>query len=101
MINEEFLQDMKFYTPAIWDYYEECRQNRIDKYYRRLFLHGVEQGIVRKDIDLEILLKIYLHLTDMSVDADQFNKINYSNQDIYSEISKVFLEGALVRENDL
>ena len=99
-INEEFLQDLKFRTPEIWDYYEESRKFRIEKYYRQLFIHGIEQGIVRKDIDIQILLEIYLHLTDMSVNADQFNKVHYSNQDLYSEISKVFLEGALIRENE-
>jgi len=100
MVNEEFLQDLKFHTPDIWDYYEESRKYRIEKYYRQLFIHGIDQGIIRKDIDIKILLEIYLHLTDMSVDADQFNKVNYSNQDLYSEISKVFLEGALIRENE-
>jgi AcrR family transcriptional regulator len=99
-INEEFLQDLKFRTPEIWNYYEESRKFRIEKYYRQLFIHGIEQGIVRKDIDIQILLEIYLHLTDMSVNADQFNKVHYSNQDLYSDISKVFLEGALIRENE-
>jgi AcrR family transcriptional regulator len=98
VINEAFLQDLKFYTPDIWEYYEEGRKNRINKYYRQLFVNGLKEGIVRKDIDLEILLEIYLHLTDMSVNADHFTKINHSNQDLYAEISKVFLEGALVKD---
>jgi hypothetical protein len=59
----------------------------------------VIEGVVRKDIDLEILMKVYFNLTEMTVDADQFNKVNYTNQDLYTEISKVFLEGALVRNN--
>jgi AcrR family transcriptional regulator len=96
-INEEFLQDLKLYTPEIWEYYEKGREYRIDTYYRKLFNDGVIEGAVRKDIDLEILMKVYFNLTEMTVDADQFSKVNYTNQDLYAEISKVFLEGALVR----
>lgn len=96
-INEEFLQDLKLYTPEIWEYYEKGREYRIDNYYRKLFNDGVIEGAVRKDIDLEILMKVYFNLTEMTVDVDQFSKVNYSNQDLYAIISKVFLEGALVR----
>ncbi len=96
-INEEFLQDLKLYTPEIWEYYEKGREYRIDNYYRKLFNDGVIEGAVRKDIDLEILMKVYFNLTEMTVDVDQFSKVNYSNQDLYAVISKVFLEGALVR----
>lgn len=96
-INEEFLQDLKLYTPEIWEYYEKGREYRIETYYRKLFNDGVVEGAVRKDIDLEILMKVYFNLTEMTVDADQFSKVNYTNQDLYTLISKVFLEGALVR----
>jgi AcrR family transcriptional regulator len=99
-INEEFLQDLKFYTPEIWEYYEKGREYRIDTYYRKLFNDGVAEGAVRKDIDLEILMKVYFNLTQMTVDAEQLNKVNYKNQDLYAEISKIFLEGALVRNNN-
>jgi AcrR family transcriptional regulator len=96
-INEEFLQDLKLYTPLIWEYYEKGREYRIDTYYRKLFNDGVIEGAVRKDIDLEILMKVYFNLTEMTVDVDQFSKVNYTNQDLYAEISKIYLEGALVR----
>jgi AcrR family transcriptional regulator len=99
-INEEFLQDLKLYTPEIWDYYEKGREYRIDTYYRKLFNDGVIEGAVRKDIDLEILMKVYFNLTEMTVDADQFSKVSYTNQELYAEISKVFLEGALVRDKE-
>ena len=98
-IHKEFLQDLKRYTPEIWEYYEKGREYRIDTYYRKLFNDGVIEGAVRKDIDLEILMKVYFNLTEMTVDADQFNKVNYTNQELYAEISKVFLEGALVRND--
>jgi hypothetical protein len=99
-INEEFLQDLKLYTPEIWEYYEKGREYRIDTYYRKLFNDGVIEGAVRKDIDLEILMKVYFNLTEMTVDADQFSKVSYTNQELYAEISKVFLEGALVRDKE-
>lgn len=97
-INEEFLQDLKLYTPEIWEYYEETREYRVNTYYRKLFNDGVKEGTVRKDIDLDILIKIYFNLTEMTVDADKFNKGNYTNYDLYKDISKIFLEGALVRD---
>lgn len=96
-INEEFLHDLKLYTPEIWEYYEKGREHRIETFYKKLFNDGVVEGAVRKDIDLEIIMKVYFNLTEMTVDVDQFSKVNYTNQDLYTVISKVFLEGALVR----
>jgi AcrR family transcriptional regulator len=98
LVDEEFLHDLKYYTPNIWEHYEKARTDRINTYHRQLFIRGVEDRIIRDDIDIDVLLNVYLQLTEMTVDADHFNKLDYTNQDLYAGISRVFLEGALVRD---
>jgi AcrR family transcriptional regulator len=97
-INEVFLYDLQNYAPEMWHYYEMKRENRINKHYRNLFESGMKNGLIRKDIDIDILLSVYLQLTDIPISPDQFSKMNVSNQQLYEEISRVFLEGILVRE---
>jgi AcrR family transcriptional regulator len=98
-ISEAFLYDLKYYTPDIWDYYERLRETRIQKYYRQLFRSGIEQKLVRDDISVDILLSIYLQLNEISFNPEQFNKLNYTKQQLYEEITRVFLEGILVRSS--
>ncbi len=97
-INEIFLHDLQYYTPDIWKYYEFQRETRINKHYRQLFQKGIEQGLIRNDIAIDILLSVYLQLTEISISPEQFNRLNYSTQKLYEEISRVFLEGILIRK---
>ncbi len=97
-INDEFLKDLQFYYPEIWGYYEQLRLSRINKYYRQLLTNGIDEGIIRKDINIEILLIVYMQLTKIPFNKGQFQKLHINNQKLYEDISRAFLEGAMIRK---
>jgi AcrR family transcriptional regulator len=97
-INEIFLYDLQNYAPEMWSHYEMKRESRINRHYRELFESGIEDGLIRDDIDIDILLSIYLQLTEIPVSPEQFTRLHVSNQQLYDEVSRVFLEGILLRE---
>ncbi len=97
-INDEFLKDLQFYYPEIWEYYEQLRLSRINKYYRQLLTNGIDEGIIRRDINIEILLTVYMQLTKIPFNNGQFQKVHTNNQELYDDISRVFLEGAMIRK---
>lgn len=95
-VSEEFLKDLKINTPDIWDSYQEKRIERINKYYRRLFEIGIEEGILRSDVDLDIIIAIYFNLMELPLKNKYVELLNMSNQDIYENVTEVFLKGIMV-----
>lgn len=96
-ISEEFLKDLEINTPDIWDYYQETRIKRIDKYYRALFEKGVNEGLVRADIEIKTVLAVYLNLTELPLKQEYLNYLGINNERIYENVTEVFLNGILVK----
>jgi AcrR family transcriptional regulator len=90
---DDFLKDLRTYTPDLWKDYMRMRDERINRYYRSLFDSGIKEGIIRNDLDIELILEVYLKLTEISVSADAFSGGKLSNQEVYRQISILFLEG--------
>ena len=94
-VSEVFLEDLELSKPGVGEYYEKERNARIQKYYRRLFETGVEEGLVRKDIKIDLILTMYLHLTLMPLRSEFQKILDMDNEDIYTDVQEVFLNGIL------
>ena len=92
-VSEDFLRDLEINTPEIWDYYQKNRMDRINKYYRSLFEIGVDEGKIRNDISIDIILAIYLNLMELPLKAEYIDFLNMYNQNIYEDTTEVFLNG--------
>ena len=90
---EEFLHDLKIFTPDLWHQYMNMRKDRINRYYKRLFEMGMEEGMVRKDLNPALVLSAYFKLTEISVNSEDLRGLNLNNQEAYQQISTLFLEG--------
>jgi AcrR family transcriptional regulator len=94
-VRRPFFKDLRIHTPELWQRYEKARLKRLDKFYRALFRAGKDQGIIRKDIDINFLLLLYTKLTEVLIEPDSLDNFSYSNKMAYKMISKTFLEGAM------
>lgn len=94
-VSDEFLKDLEVNTPEIWHYYQETRQQRIDKYYKKLFRSGIKEGSVRKDISSDLILIIYLNLTAIPLRHENTKGLRMSSKSIYEDITEIFLNGIL------
>ena len=94
-VSDTFLKDLEINTPDLWDYYQKTRMERINKYYRRLFEIGVDEGMIRNDLNMEIILLVYLNLMELPLKADNIEFLKMYNQNIYEETTDVFLNGIL------
>ena len=94
-VSEEFLRDLELHTPEIWEHYQEARNQRIDNYYRQLFEVGIREGMVRSDMDTDLILITYLSLTEIPLRSGYVDSLNMNNQDIYDHITEIFLTGIL------
>jgi len=96
-VSEEFLKDLEINTPEIWEYYQRTRMERINKYYRRLFEIGISEGMIRSDININIILAIYLNLMELPLKAEHIEFLNMNNQNIYEDTTEVFLNGITIK----
>ncbi len=96
-VSEEFLKDLEINTPVVWEYYQDSRSKRINTYYRRLFEIGVEEGMVRSDIGIDIILAVYLNLMELPLKAQYVEFLDMKNQNIYEDATELFLKGILIK----
>ncbi len=94
-VSEEFLRDLELHTPDIWEHYQDNRLQRINKYYRKLFEIGIQEGFVRSDMDPDMILTVYLCLTEIPLRAGYLDDLGMKNQQIYDDITEIFLNGIL------
>lgn len=90
---DEFLHDLKLYTPDLWQKYMGMRKDRINRYYKQLFDTGLEEGIIREDLDPALVLNVYFKLTEIAVNPTEFKELDLTSQETYHQISTLFLEG--------
>lgn len=95
-VSEEFLNDLEINTPDIWGAYQKNRVSRIDKYYRRLFEIGMDEGIIRSDVNLDIVIAIYFNLMELPLKSSYIKLVNMNSEDIYESVTDVFLKGIMV-----
>lgn len=95
-VSEEFLKDLEINTPDIWDEYQKNRIERINKYYRRLFQIGIDEGVVKRDVNLDVIIVIYFNLMELPLKNRYIDLLNMNSQDIYTEVTDVFLNGIMV-----
>jgi len=96
-IGQEFLNDLRMYTPDLWDEYQDMRQDRLKNLYGKLIENGVDNGILRNDIPPEFMLLVYTKLTEIAVQPQQLSNISISNTEAYTMLSRIFLEGTLTK----
>lgn len=96
-VSEAFLSDLELYTPDIWDWYQAERRKRIDKYYKALFRRGMDAGNLREDTDLELVVSVYMALTDIPLRYEHVNHIGLPQSTIYEQITEIFLHGIMKR----
>lgn len=97
LISEEFLKDLEINTPLIWESYQKNRKERINNYYRQLFEIGINEGMIRSDINLNIILAVYLNLMELPLKTEYIDSLDMNNQNIYEDAMEVFLNGIIVK----
>ena len=94
-VSVEFLKDLEINTPDIWDYYQQTRIERINNYYRKLFVIGVDEGIIRDDININVVLTVYMNLMELPLKTQYQEFLGLDNQNIYELTTDIFLNGII------
>lgn len=93
LINPVFFSDLQKYYPSQWSKYIEVNNSQnLDKTIQ-LLKKGVEEGLFRKSINLEIVGKLILEQFNLLNNQDIFLEDRYSKVEVFENIVINFTRG--------
>lgn len=92
-MNNIFLTDIKRDIPALWKEIEAFRETAIVSHMGDILQEGIKKGKIRRDINTKIATSIYLGAIQTIMQPDVLAKNEFSANEAFENISKIFLEG--------
>src|SRR3989338_3643981 len=93
VMGSAFMTDIKKEIPDLWRECEEFREREIYEYIGGILKEGIKKGKIRKDIDTKIAVMAYLGAIRMIIQPDVLMENQFSIEDAFNNILKIFLEG--------
>ncbi len=90
-----FSSDLQKHAPAVWQEIDEFRRQKIVRNFGRLFEEGIKQGVFRKDLNPELLVRMFANTVQATLNPTTLAELPVSAMDIFDAIIKVFFEGIL------
>jgi len=94
-INPSLLFDIQKYHPKAWEIWLNFKNDHIYGTITDNLKSGIEMGVFRKDIDVEILAKIRLETVQMAFDTRLFPPEKFELPEIQVQIFEHFIRGVL------
>jgi AcrR family transcriptional regulator len=92
------LHDLQKNFPQLWDEINESRKTHSLEKFSLLINEGIEKGVFRKDIDMQILVLLYMNAIQGILNSDVLSQLPYTTKQVFESIIKVFLEGIFTEE---
>jgi AcrR family transcriptional regulator len=89
------VRDLQRCAPGIWKEVEEFRREKILKNFRVILEDGRREGCFRSDVDLEMLLAMFLDLVQRFVNPAAILSSGRSPAETFQSVIKVFFQGIL------
>ncbi len=100
-IKPPFVRDMRQKAPHVFKMVECRRAELIQRHFEKLFAKGQRAGRVRKDIPAKLIIEILLGAVQAIMNPPKIEELGLTPKGGFVAITKVVLEGALVRARGL
>lgn len=85
--------DLKKYYPEAWILYEEFKNQFLTDIIRNNLKKGLEEGLYREDMDINIIAISYTNIINMVFDSEIYPFRDYNFRDVYLEIFSYHIHG--------
>jgi AcrR family transcriptional regulator len=96
-----FIRDIQRSAPAVWEEIEEFRRDKIIINFKTILEAGQRQGLFRGDIDLDLLLQMFLRLVEEFINPAEILRSGRSPAATFESVIKVFFQGILTDKGRL
>ena len=90
-----FLRDIQRHAPDVWQELDQRRQETIRTRFGKLIREGIEAGFLRKDIEAELLVLLFLILVQNVMNPQTLSRLPLTAPQAFAVISGVLFEGIL------
>lgn len=90
-----FVRDIQKGAPSVWKEIHDFRQDKILRNFRIILESGLREGYFRDDVDLDLLLRMFLSLVQELVTPEEVRRTGRPPAAIFESVIKVFFQGIL------
>ena len=87
-VNPSLIHDLKKYHPRAWNLFLEYKQNFVLESTKQDLQKGIDEGLFRSDLQLEIIARLHLGLIEVGFDYQAFPPNRFS----FIEVQLTFLD---------
>jgi AcrR family transcriptional regulator len=95
------VRDLQMCAPEIWREIEEFRREKILKNFKVILEDGRREGFFRADVDLDLLLAMFVDLVQGFVNPAAILRTGRSPAETFRSVIKVFFQGILTDKGRL
>lgn len=94
-------RDIQRGAPAVWREVHDFRRDKILKNFKIILESGRREGHFREDVDLDLLLRMFLSLVQQLVTPEEVRRSGRPPAAIFESVIKVFFQGILTDKGRL
>ncbi len=92
-IHSSIHYDLEKYYPRSWDVFYNYKNNYILNCVKANLKRGIEEGLYRNNMDMEIVARLYVEKVDLVFDAAVFPPRQFGFSDVYMELIRYHIRG--------
>lgn len=96
--NPSVMFDLQKYHPKAWQIVKDFKQGFILQHLRRNLKQGIEEGLYRADMNVEIMARLRLEQVQLAFDANAFPPAEFNFFDIQLEFLDHFIRGIVTEK---
>jgi AcrR family transcriptional regulator len=97
-VGTETVRELEREVPHVWNEFQELREKFILAHFRDFIREGVEKGMIRNDVNQEIILLIFVNSIKTIITPKVITEMPFSLKEAFDAIIKVIYNGILTED---
>ncbi len=97
-IGNDIMMDFKRNVPLLWQKIQEFRKESIHTDFRNLMQKGIDEGVFRADINVDLVLAMYYGSINHIISPENLQTANYTPLEAFNGIFRIIMEGMMTEE---
>lgn len=91
--NSWAFEDIRKNNPTAWQMINNLEEKLINNELRKMLQEGKKEGVVRQDIDLDLMVLMILNATKSLAIPEVVSQLSYSTEEVIDMLAKIFING--------
>jgi AcrR family transcriptional regulator len=91
--NSWAFEDIRKNNPTAWQMINNLEEKLINNELRKLLQEGKNEGAIRQDIDLDLMVLMILNTIKSIVIPEVVSQLSYSTEEVIDMLAKIFING--------